>query len=115
MRLEPEGIIMIASDRESGSNDVTLGIGYRQDIGRLGSFASLAGHRLAPFLGDGMAAIEVEFRQIKTALDRHHAPLPHLFQAAIPAPLAKMLVHGIMADLFFSGSSESESMGRRYH
>ena len=115
MLLELKGIVMVASDRERRSDDVTLDIGDGQDIGRLGSFASLVGHRLAPFLGDGMTTIEVEFRQIQPVLDRADACLPYLFQAAIPAPLAKMVVHGIMADLFFSGSSGSGPIGKRYH
>ena len=115
MRFEFEGIVVIASYGQRGSHDVALRIGDGQDVGRFGSLASLVGRRLAAFLGDDVTAVEVDFRQIQIALDRQNAGLPHLLQAAIPAPLAKMVVNRVMADLFFSGSSESGSIGNWSH
>ena len=93
MVLELEGIVVIARDEWRGSNDVALSIGDGQDVGGLGPFASLIGHRFATFLGNGVTAIEIELRQIQVVLDRHNTRFPRPFQAAISAPLAKMVVH----------------------
>jgi hypothetical protein len=62
-----------------------------------------------------VAAIKVEFRKIKIVLDGQNARFPHLLQAAIAAPLAKMIVNGVMTDFFFSGSSGSGPIGNRSH
>ncbi len=115
MRLEIEGIVMIACNGLGGSHDVAIHVGDGQEVGGFGPFASLVGHRLAAFLGNGMAAIKIEFRKIQIVLDGQNACFPCLLEASIPAPLAKVIVNGVMTDFFFSGSPGSGSMGRRAH
>ena len=115
MPFQLEGVVVVASNGQRGSHDVAPRIRDRQNVGRLGSLASLVGHRLAAFLGDDMTAIQIQFRQIQVVPDGQNARLPHLFQAAISTPLAKMVVNGVIADFFFSGSSGSGSMGNRSH
>ena len=83
MLFQLEGIVVVASDRQRGSHDVALRICDGQDVGRLGSLASLVGHRLAAFLGNNVTAVQIEFRQIQVGLDGQDARLPHLFQARI--------------------------------
>jgi len=60
--LEVIGVIMIAGHNTGGRHDKAVGIGDGQDVGGLGLLASLIGHRLAAFLGNGMAAIEIDLR-----------------------------------------------------
>lgn len=110
-----EGVVVIACNGLGGSHDEAIHVGDGQDVGRLGPFASLVGHRFAAFLGHSMAAIQIEFRKIQVGPDGQKACLPHFLEAAIAAPLAKMIVNGVMTDFFFSGSSASGAMGRRSH
>lgn len=62
MGFEMVGIVMVASDDPSRSHDEAIGIRDGQDVGGLGFLAALIRHRFAAFLGDGVAAVQVEFR-----------------------------------------------------
>ncbi len=108
---EVKSIMMITGDDASRSDDIALSVSNRQDVRCFRSFTRLVGHTLTTFLGNGVAAIQIEFRKIQLVLNGHNTGLPHLFQAAIPAPLAKMIVNGIMVDFFFSGLFGSGSIG----
>ena len=90
---EVEGIVMIARDNISRGDDVTVMVSDRQDIGRFRFLASLISHRLTAFLGNGMAAIQVQHRQVQVVFDELHTMLPHALQAAVAAPFAKMVIH----------------------
>ena len=106
---------MIACNGLGGSHDVAIHVGDGHDVGRFGPFAPLVGHRFAAFLGNSMAAIKIEFRKIQIVPDGQKACFPHLLEASITTPLAKMIVNGVMTDFFFSGSSGSGSIGNRFH
>lgn len=106
---------MIASDDTRGRQNAPVGIGDRQDIGGLGFLASLIGHRLAPFLGERMAAVEVEVLGVDLVTDAQDTVLKYPLQAAIPTPLAVMMIDRMIADFFFCGSWASWSMGKRAH
>jgi len=62
MELEMISIIMIACNDAGRSYDKPVDVSEGQDIGGLGFLAPLIGHRLAAFLGNSMAPIEIEFR-----------------------------------------------------
>lgn len=111
MRFQFKGIMMMTSHQWCRRHHKALGIRDRQDVGGLGAFARLIAYRFTAFLGNGVAAIQIEFRKIQFVLDAHNAGLPHFFQATIPAPLAKMVVDRMIADFFFSGSPGLLSMG----
>jgi len=111
MRFQFIGIMMMTGHQGRGGDHKALSIGDGQDVGGLGAFARLITYRFTAFLGNSVAAIQIEFRKIQRLLDSQNAGLPHFFQATIPAPLAKMVVNRVMADFFFSGSPGTLSMG----
>lgn len=115
MRFEVERIVMMTSDDPRRSQDIALRIGDRQNIAGFGSLTRLVTHALPAFLGDGMAAVQVQPRQIQFVLDGHDAVLPQSLEAPIPAPFLKMVVHGLPTDFLFFGSTGSAAMGNCAH
>lgn len=101
MRLEVESVIMVARDDPSAGQHIALSVGDGQDIRGFSLLASLISHRLAAFLGDGMAAIQVQPRQVRIRLDRLNTVLPDLFQTPVGAPLLEVVVDRLPTDLFF--------------
>ena len=65
----------------------------RQNVRGLRFLATLIGHRFAALLGNGVTTIDIQHRGVQLLLDPFDTVLPHLLQAAITAPLAKMVVH----------------------
>lgn len=95
---------MVAGDDACGRQDAPVGVRNRQDIGCFGFLASLIGHRLTPFLGERMAAVEVEVLGVDLVTNPHEAVLENPLQAAVPTPLAVVMVDRMIADFFFCGS-----------
>ena len=115
MRLEVERIMAVSGHNAARSDDIALGVGDGQDIAGLGALAPLVGHALAALLGDGMTAIQIQLAQVEVITHALDARLPHLRQAAITAPLAKVVVDRLPTDLLFFASSGSGAMGNRSH
>lgn len=101
--------------RRYGCQNEPVGVGDRQDIRGLGFLPSLISHRLTACLGGRVAAVEVEVMGVNLLSDIGDAVFKDPLQAAIAAPLAIVVVDGLIADFFFCGSSGSGSMGRRAH
>lgn len=62
VRFQFVGIVMIASDDACCSHDVAIYIRDGQDVRSFGFLTSLIGYRLAAFLGNGMATVEIDLR-----------------------------------------------------
>src|SRR5579859_1356886 len=93
MHFEVKSVIMIARDNLARGHYKAVGIGNRQDIAGLGTFASLISHTLTAFLGNGVRAIQVHLAQVQICLDGRHTALPDSRQAPIGAPFAPMVIH----------------------
>lgn len=106
---------MVAGDDARGRQDAPVSVGDRQDIGGLGFLASLIGYRLTAFLGERMAAVEVEVPGVDLVTNPPDAVLENTLQAAVPTPFAVVMVDRMIADFFFCGSCESLSMGKLAH
>jgi len=115
MRLEVEGIVVMARHHPRRSEDVPIGIHDGQNIARLGPFAALVSHALAAFLGNRMTPIQVQLTQVKVVLYRLDARLPDFFQAPVGAPFAKVVVHRLPTDFFFVASCGSGAVGNLFH
>jgi hypothetical protein len=115
VRLEVEGVIMIARHHARRSKNVPVGIHDGQNVARLGPFAPLIRHALAAFLGNRMTAIQVQLTQVKVVLHRLNARLPDFFQAPVDAPFAKVVVHCLPTDFFLVASCGSGSVGNLFH
>jgi hypothetical protein len=115
VRLEVEGIVVIARHHARRSENIPVSIHDGQNVARLGSFATLIRYALAAFLGNRMTAIQVQLTQVKVGLHRVDARLPDLFQAPIGAPLAKVVVHCLPTDFFFVASCGPGAVGNWFH
>jgi hypothetical protein len=115
MGLQIKSIVPIARDNPGAGDHITLGIRHGQDVAGLGALAPLVNHTFAAFFGDGMATIQVQMRQIQVILDGLDALLPNALQAAIRAPLLKVVVDRLPANLFFSESFGSGTIGKAAH
>ena len=60
MGLEVKGVMMVARNNPCTSNDVAVGIRDGQDVTGFGALAALIRHTLTAFLGQGMAAVQVQ-------------------------------------------------------
>lgn len=115
MGLEVESVVMIACHHPRRREDVPVGIHDRQNVTRLGAFASLISHALAAFLGNRMTAIQIQLTQVKIILHGLNARLPNLFQAPVGTPFAEVVVHRLPTDFFFVASFGSGSVGNWFH
>jgi len=115
MGFQTKSVVVVARHDAGRGDNKALGIGDGQDIAGLGALARLVSHTITAFLGNGVAAIEVQLRQIQVMLDALDALLPHPFQTAIPAPLLKVIIHRLPTEFFFSGSSASGVIGNCAH
>ena len=115
MRLEVEGVVVVARDDAGGGQDVAVGIRDRQDVGGFGFLASLVGHRLAALLGNRVTAIQIQLREVNIVVDDLNTVFPNLLQALIGAPLLEVVVDRLPTDLLFVGSPGLGSMGKRAH
>jgi hypothetical protein len=113
--LQLVSVVVIARDNACGCQNETLRVGNGQHIRRFGFLASLIRHRFTAFLGWRVAAIQVEVVRVDLLSDAQNAVLEYTLQAAIPAPLAVVVVDRIIADLFFERSAGSGSIGKRSH
>ena len=59
---EVKGVVVISCHKTSRGDDVAFAISDGQDVGGLGFLAPLIGHRFTPLLGNGMTAIQIQFR-----------------------------------------------------
>jgi len=109
VRLEVKRIVMMTRQYARRGQDIALGIGDGQKVTGLGSFARLVSHTLPSLLGNGVAAVPVQPRQVQVGLNARHAVLPDPFKAAVPAPFPKMVVHRLPTALFFVGSAATGS------
>lgn len=115
MALEVESVVMIASHHARRSEKVPVGIHNRQNVTRLGAFATLIRHAFAAFLGHRMAAIQVQLAQVQVVLHGLNTCLPDFFQAPVSTPLAEVIVHRLPADFFFVASCGSGAVGNSFH
>jgi len=105
MGLQVEGVMVVARNDACRSQDVAVGIHEGQDVAGLGALATLIGHTLTTLLGQGMAAIQVQLAHVKVGPYRLNAGLPDPLQTPVGAPFAKVVVHRLPTDFFFSGRS----------
>src|SRR5262249_33793806 len=96
---------MMTRHHAGRGQDITLGISDRQNVARFGSLTRLITHALPTLLGNGVAAVQVQPRQVQVGSNARDAVLPDPFKAPVPAPLPKMVVHRLPTDLFLSGLS----------
>lgn len=115
MGFQAKSVVVIARHDAGRSHDRPFAIGDGQDIAGFSTLARLVSHTVTAFLGNGVAAIEVQLRQIQVMLDRVDAFLPHPFQTAIPAPLLKVIIDRLPTEFFFSGSLASGAIGNSAH
>ena len=102
---------MIASHDPCTSDHIAMSVGDGQDIRSFGFLAPLIGHRLSPFLGNRVTAIEIDLFKIQISFNRHNALLPDPFQTSVSAPLAGVVIDGLPTDFLFVGSVGSGSIG----
>jgi hypothetical protein len=110
VRFEVECVCVIACHDPGGRQHKAMPVADGQDIRGLGFLASLIGHRLAAFLGNGMTAIQVQPCEVQVISNDLNTVLPEPLQASVPAPFAIVMVDRLPADFFFVGSSGSGSM-----
>ena len=115
MRLEVEGVMMVACDDPGRSHHIALCVGDGQDIRRFRSFSVLVGDTFAAFLRQRVTAIKVQMRQIEVFADRLNTLLPDPLQAAIGTPFLKVVVDRLPAYLFFSASLAEGAIGNCIH
>ena len=99
--LDLKGIVMMTRAQAQATDDVTFGLIEREQVAGLGFLAGLIGYSGPAFFRQGVTAVETHCRQIQLALHLNNAGLPDFLQAAIAAPLAKMVVDGVIANLLF--------------
>ena len=104
MGFQTKRILMVARHYTRRGQYIPLAIGDGQDIAGWGALARLVGHAFTSFLGDRMAAIQVQLGQIQVRADRLNTVLPNALQAAVRTPFLPMIVDGLPTDLLFSGS-----------
>lgn len=109
------GVVVVAREDAGRGKDEAVAVSDRQDVAGLGAFAALVGHGFTAFLGQRVAAIEIEIGRVKSIPDHVDTVFPHAFQAAVAAPLAKVVIHRIPTDLFFDASFGSGSIGSFFH
>lgn len=112
---QTKGIMVIASDDARRGDHKAIGIRDRQDIAGFGAFSLLVGHTFTTFLGNGMAAIQVQLRQIEHGSDRLDAFLPDPLQTAVGTPFLEVVVNRLPTNLFFSGWLVSRATGSCFH
>ena len=76
VRLEVEGIMMVARDHPGGSQDIALRVGDGQNIRGFGAFSVLVSDTFAAFLGYRVTPVEVQLGQIEVFSNHLHALLP---------------------------------------
>lgn len=108
-------VVMIARHNARRGDDVAMGVADGQDIGGLGAFAPLVSDRFAAFLGQRMTSVEIEVCGVHLLADRHDATLPHTLEAAVPAPLAEVMVDRAPADFFLGALSALDMTGSCAH
>ena len=113
--LQTKGIMVIARHHARRGHHKAIGIGDRQEVAGFGAFARLVGHTFAAFLSKGVAAIQVQLRQIEFLSDRLDAVLPHPFEAAVGTPFLEVVVDRLPTNLFFSGWLASSATGSCVH
>src|SRR5215510_5352413 len=106
---------MMTRHHAGRGQDITLGISDRQNVARFGSLTRLVTHALPTLLGDGVAAVQVQPRQIQVSLDTLNAVLPHPREAPVSAPFPKVVIHRLPTDFFFVGSVGSAATGSSAH
>ena len=115
MRFQTKSVVVIACHDAGRSEDIPVAIGDGQHITGLGALARLVSDTFTAFFGYGVAAIEVQVRQIQILLDRVDALMPDALQTAIPAPLLKVVIDRLPTEFFFSGSSAAGAIGNCDH
>jgi hypothetical protein len=88
-------IVMIARYDAGGGDHIAITVCNGQDVAGLGPFSHLVGHALPAFLGNGLATVQIQDRQIQVPVDCQDAVLLNLRQAAVCAPFAPMVIHGL--------------------
>jgi hypothetical protein len=115
MDFQTKTIMMVARYDPHRSQYLPLAIGNGQNIAGWSALAPLVGHAFTAFLGDGVAAIQVQVRQLQVMADRLNTLLPNALQAAVRTPFLPMVVDGLPTDLFFSGLDEWAPLGSCAH
>lgn len=115
MGFQVERIVVIARNDACRCHDVSVCIGDGQDVARFRTLASLVGHTLTAFLGNGVTAIQIQVAHVKVVLHRLNAGLPDFFQAPVGIPLAEVIVHRLPTDFFFVASFASGAIGNWSH
>lgn len=100
---QTKSIVSIAGHDARRGHHIPLTVGNGQNIAGFRPLAPLVSHALATFLGDSMAAIEVQLGQIEVRTDQLYTMLPNPLPTAIGAPCLPVMVDRLPTDLFFSG------------
>ena len=104
MRFEVESVMMIACYNAGRSRNEAVRVCQRRNVGSFRFLSPLKCCGFAAFFSGGMTAVKIEPRQIDIRPNEINAVPPDLFQAAVTAPFAKMVIHRLPADFFFIGS-----------
>lgn len=115
MRFEVESVMMIACYNAGRGQNEAVRVCQRQDVGSFRFLSPLKCCGFAAFFSGGMTAVKIELRQIDIRPNEINAVLPDLFQAAVTAPFAEMVIHRLPADFFFSGSLGAAATGSCSH
>lgn len=115
MDCQTKSIVMVARHYTRRGQYIPLAIGDGQDIAGWGALARLVGHAFTAFLGNRVAAIQVQLGQIQVRADRLNRVLPDALQTAVCTPFLPMVVDGLPTDLFFSGSDGWGATGSCAH
>lgn len=108
-------VVMIARHyRPPRQRQLRASLMGRDDTGGLKAFAPLVSDRFAAFLGQRMTSVEIEVCGVHLLADRHDAGLPHTLEAAVPAPLAEVMVDRAPAD-FLGALSALDMTGSCAH
>jgi hypothetical protein len=107
--------MLVARHNAGRSDDVAMGIADGQDVGGADTLAALVGDRLAPFPRQRTRAIQIHVSFFHPPTNRHDAALPHTLEAAVPAPLADVVVDCASVDLFWGALSALAMTGSCAH
>jgi hypothetical protein len=108
---QTNSIMVIARHDARRNHHKAIGIGNRPDVAGFGAFSPLVGHAFATFVGNDMAAIQAQPRQIEGWSDRLDAGLPYPLETAVSTPFLEVVVDRLPTNFFFSGSLASDTTG----
>ena len=115
VRVEVEGIVMIARHDPGRSHHIALRVGDGQNIRGFGAFSVLVRHTFAAFFRQRVTSIQVQVRQIEVFSNGRNTLLPNPLKTAVSAPFLEVIVDRLPAYLFFSGSFRDGAIGNCAH